>query len=203
MDRCVPDSSTSEHARTRAARTRAVRLLAALLAGMALATAAVAATTRPFHAHAGLALASAAAEAWAEDATLVYVENDEPVDERGASPRWGYLFHSPSLDQSRAYSVRNGKILVAETLAMKFEAPPLGGDWIDSGAALSIAQNAAREFRVRSNAKLGHMILVRGAFQDDDPDPPAWTFVYTAPHSPSLFVVVDAAAGKVKRTWRG
>jgi hypothetical protein len=27
--------------------------------------------------------------------------------------------------------------------------------------------------------------------------------IYTSPQAPTLFVVVDAVTGKVKRTWRG
>ena len=47
------------------------------------------------------------------------------------------------------------------------------------------------------------MLLSRGAFRDDDPDETTWTLIYTSPDAPSLFVVVDAAGGKVRRTWRG
>jgi hypothetical protein len=47
------------------------------------------------------------------------------------------------------------------------------------------------------------MLLLRGAFDDADPDATTWTLVFTAPNAPSLFVMVDAADGKVRRTWRG
>ena len=47
------------------------------------------------------------------------------------------------------------------------------------------------------------MLLMRGAFRDDDPDATNWTLVYAAVSGPSLFVVVDAVDGKVRRTWRG
>jgi hypothetical protein len=47
------------------------------------------------------------------------------------------------------------------------------------------------------------MLLMRGAFQDKDPDQTTWTLIYTSPSAPSLFVVVDATAAKVRRTWRG
>jgi hypothetical protein len=47
------------------------------------------------------------------------------------------------------------------------------------------------------------MLLMRGAFSEKDPDVTTWTFVYSAPGAPSLFVVVDATDGKVQRTWRG
>ena len=209
MDRCVPETPTAPVCATarRAPRPAAVRAALALALGLVAAATftgrAHARASQPFAARAGLDLARSAAMAWAEDAVLIYVENDEPLDARGASTRWGYLFFSASHDESRAYSIENGKIVVAETLALKFEAPPLGADWIDSGAALTVAEEASREFRGKAGGKLSNMVLVRGAFQDDDPDPPAWTFIYSAPHAPSLFVVVDAAAGKVKRTWRG
>lgn len=158
----------------------------------------------PFEARAGLDLARAAAQAWSEDAFLVYVENDDELDARGAAPRWGYLFLSPRLDKSRAYSVRDGKILVAENLEMKLEAPPVTSDWIDSGAALEAAErDVGRAFRSEHGGRLGTMLLMRGAFHDGDPDRTTWMLVYTSPSAPSLFVVVDASEGKVRRTWRG
>ena len=158
----------------------------------------------PYQAHAGLDVAREASDAWARDAVLVYVENDEDLDAQGASPRWSYLFYSSSLDKLRFYSVRAGKILVAENLNLKFEAPPLAGQWIDSGAAFAASdQGAGGEFCRKEGGHLATMLLMRGAFQDKDPDQTTWTLVYTAPNAPSLFVVVDAAAGKVRRTWRG
>jgi len=158
----------------------------------------------PFEAHGGLDLAREAAGAWSRDAVLVYVENDEGLDAQGASARWSYLFYSRALDKLRFYSVRAGKILVAENLNLKFDAPPLASQWIDSGAALAAAeQGPGGEFRRKDGGQLANMVLMRGAFQDKDPDQTTWTLVYTAPNTPSLYVVVDAAAGKVRRTWRG
>jgi hypothetical protein len=152
----------------------------------------------------GLDIAGAAAEAWAPDAVLVYIENDEDVNDLGAADRWGYLFHSQGLEKSRVYSVRDGKILVAENLDMKFESPPLPAGWIDSGAALAAAEEkAGREFREKHAGHLATMLLMRGAFHDGDPDRTTWTVLYTSPSSPSLWVVVDAADGSVRRTWRG
>jgi hypothetical protein len=158
----------------------------------------------PFAARAGLELAAAAAASWSQDATLVYLENDEPLDAHGAAARWGYLFHSPTLGKARAYSVRDGKILVAEHLEMQFDAPPVAGQWIDSGAALAAAElGAAGAFRRDHGGRLSTMLLMRSAFEDGDPDRTTWTLVYASPEGPSLFVVLDAADGKVRRTWRG
>jgi hypothetical protein len=178
---------------------------AAGLLFLALLATPVAARDRvPFPAKAGLDVAHAAARAWSEDAYLVYVENDEDLDEQGASVRWGYLFYSPRLDKARVYSVREDRILVAENLEMRFEAPPLAADWMDSGAALEVAeQKAGREFRGKHGGRLSAMLLMRSAFNDGDPDQTTWTFIYTAADGPSLFVVVDALEGKVRRTWRG
>jgi hypothetical protein len=163
-----------------------------------------AAEPAPFEAGAGLQIAREAALAWSSDALLVYVENDEELDPSGAAARWGYLFYSPALGQARVYSIRDAKILVAENLDMKLEAPPLAPRWIDSGAALEAAeQGAGRAFRQEHDGKPSTMLLMRGAFHDGDPDQTTWTVVYTSPRAPSLFVVVDAAEGKVRRTWRG
>jgi len=107
------------------------RTLAGLLLPLwlALASPAPADDRTPVHARAGLDLASAAANIWAEDASLIYLENDEPLDSHGASLRWGYLFYSPALHKARGYSVKDGKIVVAEDLAMKFEAPPIPAEY--------------------------------------------------------------------------
>jgi hypothetical protein len=177
---------------------------AAYALGLALAAPVLARDPAPFPARGGLELARAAAGSWAPDAVLIYVENDEPVAPDGTAPRWGYLFYSATLDQARAYSIRDGKIAVAENLDMKFEAPPLAPDWIDSGAAIQAADPvAAKEFRKTGGARLATMLLMRGAFQDKDPDPTTWTLIYTSPQAPALFVMIEAKDGKVRRTWRG
>jgi len=158
----------------------------------------------PIPARAGLDLASAAAAAWSADAQLVYVENDEDVDAAGGAERWGYLFRSPSSGRARAWSVQGGRIAAAENVEMAFEAQPLAAGWIDSGAALAAAdREAGHAFRHGEQGRLSTMLLMRGAFDESDPDRTTWTLVYTAPGAPSLWVVVDAAEGKVRRTWRG
>ena len=174
------------------------------IAGLVVAFAAAAGSASPFVARAGLPLATAAAKAWASDATLVYIENDEGLDAAGASPRWGYLFYSASQQRARVWSLRADRVVEAENLDMRFDAPPVTSNWLDSGAALAAAERAAgAEFRRASHGTLETMLLMRGAFSDSDPDRTTWTFVYRAPGAPSLFVVVDAADGKVQRTWRG
>ncbi len=188
----------------RGARRAALVLAAALLLGLAEGGPARAGDHRRIEARSGIDIATAAAVSWAPDAILVYLENDEDLDEAGTAPRWGYLFFSPSLEKSRVYSVRDGAILAAEYLEIKFEAPPLASGWLDSGAALAIAErDAGREFRSRHQGTLSTMLLMRGAFHDGDPDRTTWTLVYTSPSAPALFVVVDALDGEVRRTWRG
>lgn len=177
---------------------------AALLVAVLLAAPAVAKPSPPIAARTGLELARAAATAWAADAELVYVENDEDVNAEGAAARWGYLFVSPATGRARAWSVRDGRIAAAENVEMAFEAPPLPDGWIDSAEALAAAdREAGRAFRKGAQGRLGTMLLMRGAFDEKDPDRATWTLVYTAPGAPSLWVVVDAAEGKVRRTWRG
>ena len=177
---------------------------AGLLCALLIAAPAIARDRTPFEARAGLDVAMAAAIAWAPDAALVYVENDESLDANGASPRWGYLFYSGTEGRARAYSIREGKILTAENFEVKIEAPPLAEQWIDSGMALAIAdKKAGLDFRRKHGGELGTMLLMRGVFNEKNPDQTTWTVVYTAPDAPSLFVVVDAIEGKVRRTWRG
>ena len=175
-----------------------------VLAGLLVAAACPAADAPPFDAREGLELATAAARAWSPDAALVYVENDEALDPAGASPRWGYLFYSAHEKRARVWSLRHGRIAQAENLDMRFDAPPVLPGWLDSGAALASAEQAGgAEFRHKAGGRLVSMLLMRGAFSEADPDVTTWTFVYEATGAPSLFVVVDAARGKVQRTWRG
>jgi hypothetical protein len=164
-----------------------------------------AAPNAPFPARVGLELASAAAQAWSGDATLVYVENDEALEASGASPRWSYLFHSAANDRARVWSVSGGRIVTAENLDMRFDAPPVAAGWLDSGAALDAAERGGgAEFRKdHHGVRVETMLLMRGAFSEGDPDATTWTLVYRASGGPALFVVVSAADGKVQRTWRG
>jgi hypothetical protein len=174
------------------------------LAALLVASVSLAKEAPPYAARQGLDLATAAARAWSPDAVLVYLENDEALDPAGASPRWGYLFYSVSQSRARVWSVRAGRIAVAENLDMRFDAPPVSPDWLDSGVALAAAEKGGGQlFRKQSGGKLVTMLLMRGAFSEADPDVTTWTFVYSAPGAPSLFVVVDASDGKVQRTWRG
>jgi hypothetical protein len=178
--------------------------LAALLLATMLTAPATSADRPLFEARGGLDIATAAARAWSPDAYLVYIENDEDVDARGAAERWGYLFYSPSLETSRGYSVHDDRLALAEYLTMKLDAPPVGAGWINSGAAVAIAEKkAGLEFRTEHGAMLSTMLLMRGAFHGNDPDQTTWTLIYTSPGAPSLFVVIDATEGKVRRMWRG
>lgn len=127
-----------------------------------------------------------------------------PADAKGPAP----IAARAGLDLARAaasaWSVRDGRIASAENVEMAFEAPPLPAGWIDSGDALAAAdREAGRAFRKGAQGHLSTMLLMRGAFDESDPDRTTWTLVYTAPGAPSLWVVVDAAEGKVRRTWRG
>jgi hypothetical protein len=161
-------------------------------------------TAVPYSAREGVGIVTEAAFAWHPDAYLVYLENDEPLDPAGNAVRWGYLFYSPSADETRGYSVRAGEIVQAVNIGVQFKAPPLAGDWVDSAVALEAAENkAGRKYREKHAGRLNTILLMRGAFQEKSPDTTTWTLIYTAPETPSLFVVVDAVTGKVKRTWRG
>lgn len=181
-----------------------VSMGAAALLALLLASPAPAAERPAVHARSGLDLARAAAVIWSQDAQLVYLENDEPIDTHGGAARWSYLFHSPALKKSRVYSIRDGKILVAEDFTIKFEAPPIAGEWIDSAEAFTISdEGPARRFCFENAGKAQTMLLMRGAIQENEPDRTTWMLVYTAPNLPALFVILDAKDGTVLRTWRG
>lgn len=155
-------------------------------------------------ARSALALADQAAGAWDPLAFLVYLENDETAGADGLSTRWGYLYFSPSRGTARGYSVEDGEIVVAANLDFDLEAPPVPADWIDSDRAVRAAEDrAGRAYREEFGGVLKHLILMRGAFHEQDPDRTTWTVIYGSDTAPSLFVVVDARSGEVRRTWRG
>jgi len=158
----------------------------------------------PFTAYAGLEVARDAALSWAADAQLVYLENDETVGPDGTAIRWGYLYYSHNKKYARGYSVRNGEILEAADLGFDFEAPPLPDTWVDSRKALIAAEKkAGQEYRREHGGRLSTMLLIRGALNDKEPNASTWALVYTSDTEPVLVVVVDAAEGKVIKTWRG
>jgi hypothetical protein len=160
--------------------------------------------SRPFNPRSGAEIARDAARTWAADARLVYLENDEIVASNGTAVRWGYLFYSEDKGKSRGYSVRDGKILEASDLGFDFEAPPLPDEWVDSGPVLSAAEDkAGRKFRTEHGGRLAAMLLIRGALHEEKPDATTWAVVYTSETAPALVVVIDAAKGKVIKTWRG
>jgi hypothetical protein len=146
------------------------------------------------------ALAGDAAKAWAADATLIYLENDEDVDASGASRRWGYLFYSPELGDARAYSVSGGKIAATLDPTFRFDAPPLPEAWLDSDGALRLALEQVRDHGFDVPAS---MVLLRGAFDEKQPDRTCWLVCFRREGEPATFVVVDSAEARVVRTWRG
>ncbi len=178
-----------------------------VLAGVGLlATSAiqVSAGSPPFSARDGLDLAADAALTWAEDARLIYIENDDSPSTGGSASQWGYLFASSSLEKYQVYAVEGGKIRKASDLGFVFDAPPLPDRWIDSGEAfLAAEEDGGTEFRMKEQGELSTMLLVRGVLHDKNPNRATWAFVYTATNAASLFVVVDAESGDVVRKWRG
>lgn len=183
---------------------RRLATCASLLAALALAAPAAAGEARSFSARGGLALAEAAARAWAVDARLVYLENDADADSAGAAPRWGYLFHSESRGGCRAYSLDADRVRLARDLEFDFAAPPLDPTWIDSDAARAAADAAGgREYCARHGGRLSSLLLLRGVLHPERPELGTWALVYSSPDAPSLYVLLDATSGKRVRTWRG
>ncbi|UCE03590.1 MAG: hypothetical protein JSW67_05235 [Candidatus Latescibacterota bacterium] len=144
-----------------------------------------------------LEVALQAADAWADDAQLVWLENDAPVDAEGRADAWGFLFFSPQQGAMRSYSVREGVLALADDHAVTAPAPALE-TWVDSGDIAQRAWKRANE-KCESGCALATLLLVRGVFAHET----TWVAVFQSTSGPRLFVVMDAANGKIIRDWRG
>jgi hypothetical protein len=149
-------------------------------------------------------LADDAARAWADDAELLYVENDADVDLQGSAQRWGYLYWSRERNASRVYSLRDGKIELAENPGVDLPSLPLERGWIDSPEAIQKAEDAGgRDYREKHAGRIESVVLVRGIFHEEHPERETWTVIYASDDSPSLWVVIDAESGDFVRKWEG
>jgi hypothetical protein len=170
---------------------RALGMAATL--GLGAATLAGAATARD-----GVALSASAADAWADDARLVWVENDTAVDALGQAEAWGYLYYSPGKHAMRSWSVREQRIVAAVDQAVVAEAPAVEPDWKDSGEIAAAALRAAAD-ELGPQAALDDLLLVRGVFAPGT----AWVAVFASQGGPRLFLLFDAKSGDLQRKWRG
>lgn len=147
----------------------------------------------------GVTLAAAAADAWADDARLVWIENDTPIDTEGRAAQWGYLYYSRAKHAMRSWSVRDAQIVAAVDHTVSAEAPALDADWQDSSAIAPRAwDEGGREF-CAAGGTLVRLVLVCGVFAPE----PAWCAVFDRAEGPSLYVLLDAKSGEVKKRWRG
>jgi hypothetical protein len=147
----------------------------------------------------GAALAAAAADAWADDARLVWIENEDALDERGRAAAWGYLYYSREKHAMRSWSVREARIDRAADHAVSAEAVALDPEWKDSAEIVERAwQGGGREF-CASGGTLSHLVLVRGVFASES----SWCAVFDNGAGPDLFILLDATSGDVKKRWRG
>jgi hypothetical protein len=147
----------------------------------------------------GLPMAQAAADAWADDARLVWIENDAELDSEGRAAAWGYLYFSPEKRALRSYSVRAGKLTVAQDHVVSTEAPGVDLGWKDSAEAAHAAwKHGGRDF-ASGNGTLESLLLVRGVFAQES----AWVAIFSAERQPRLYLVLDALKGDVLKRWRG
>jgi hypothetical protein len=149
-------------------------------------------------ARACLEVAEFAADEWADDARLVWVENDAPVDTQGRSHAWGYLYYSPQRGAMRSYSIREGLLERYEAHATVAEFPGLHSAWSDSDEAVREAWKQGEE-NCNGGCELETLLLVRGVFESGS----AWVAVFSNEGGPRLHVVLDAVTLELLRLWRG
>jgi hypothetical protein len=143
-----------------------------------------------------LEAAAAAADAWADDARLVWVENDAAVDASGRAAAWGFLYYSPEHGAMRSWSVRGGVITTGEDHAITAPAPALV-EWVDSSAIA--ARVLGRGQQSCAACSLESLLLVQGVFAPG----PTWVGVFGGNGGPRHYVVCDATSGEIVRDWRG
>ena len=143
-----------------------------------------------------LEVAAAAADAWADDARLVWVENDAAVDAAGRAAAWGFLYYSPAHGAMRSWSVRGGVITTAEDHAITAPAPALV-EWVDSSAVA--ARVLDRGQQSCTACSLESLLLVHGVFAPG----PTWVGVFGGNGGPRHYIVCDATSGEIVRDWRG
>ena len=150
-------------------------------------------------ARAGMDLAGTAADAWADDARLVWLENDSEIDANGQAAAWGYLYYSAEKHAMRSWSVRDGRITTGQDHTVSAEAPALQLDWSDSDRAAARAwDGGGREF-CGETGRLESLVLVHGLFAPRS----TWVAVFAAGEGPRLHIVMDADDGDVVKRWRG
>ena len=147
----------------------------------------------------GLPLAQAAADAWADDARLVWVENDAALDAEGRAAAWGYLYFSPEKHALRSYAVRDHALTAAQDHAVATEAPAVDAGWEDSVEAARAAWKDAVPELGAGQATLESLLLVRGVFAPGS----AWVAIFAGSQGPRLYLVLDALEGQVLKRWRG
>ncbi len=157
----------------------------------------------PAHtARAALVVAEVAARAWQEDAQLLFVENDAPLGENGASNAWGYLFHSAARQAWRNVAVADRRVHHEAPLTFPYPQPALTDEWIDSTRAVAAAELAGGAALRRAGAEVRHLVLSRGIFAETTA-PPTWTVHYVAPGGDEHAFVVDAHDGHIVRRIQG
>lgn len=169
-----------------------------IVCGLLLLPSALWSTAQPQTARAAVALASLAADSWVDDARLVWIENDTPVNARGEARAWGFLYYSASLGAMRSWSVHDGVLQPPEDHSVRAEAPGLEPGWLDSPAVLAaVRRHAGDDTTILS--RLVSLVLVQGVFDAQ----PTWVAVFDQGEGPRLHLVMRAGDGELLRRWRG
>jgi hypothetical protein len=177
---------------------RSASIFSAFLLGVLLIATTLAAADRGQTARHALGLAELAADTWVEDARLVWIENNAPLDSQGRSKAWAFLFYSEALGAMRSWAVQEGKLQAPEDHSVRAEAPGLEPGWLDSTEIMeAVRKHAGSEDA--STSQLVSLVLARGVFDAQ----PTWVAVFDRGAGPRLHLVLRAANGDLIRRWRG
>ncbi len=139
------------------------------------------------------------AQSWAPDSKLwgIYSHTSN-VDSIGRAEMWMYIYYSSSLDSLHAVAVW-GRLPIFEG-PTGWTAPDtitLPSGWLDSDAAIAVAENQGGAAYRNSNQDVFVQASLLRWFQGPNPDLTIWRFVYTSSTTDTLEFLVNALTGTI------
>ncbi|MFQ5605847.1 MAG: T9SS type A sorting domain-containing protein [bacterium] len=151
----------------------------------------------PSTAQANLQAANQAAQAWAADANLLMIIGRYVLPPSGISEGWSFIYYSTNIDSARVFIAVEGNVAGEEPFLHTIPSfTPLPANWIDSPAAMAVAElNGGSQFRNANQITRIDVHLSRGLY-DLQPATAFWWFEYFSSTAPTFEIFVNAVTGE-------